>query len=262
MQEEFEVPAESPKGGVPYQYFHVQTNFSEEKWVERAEARPGSPEVVHHMLVFVVPPGQKFNPNDPRANVLVGTAPGEVPTIVPPGMGKRIPKGARLVFQMHYTPTGRAQKDRSRVGVIFAAAPPKHEVFSIPVFNFFFRIPPGEANVEVKSRYEFQRDGFVVAMMPHMHLRGKDFLFRAHRPDGKTETLLSVPRWNFNWQAAYRPVEPLAMPKGTRIECVAHFDNSAANPNNPDPKAAVFWGDQTWQEMMIGWMDVAFEIKR
>jgi hypothetical protein len=129
----------------------------------------------------------------------------------------------------------------------------------VPVYNFLFRIPPGAANHEVRSSYTFAREGYVVGFMPHMHVRGKDFLYRARYPDGKTEVLLSVPRFDFNWQSVYRPTEPLRMPKGTKIECVAHFDNSEGNPNNPDPKRAVYWGDQTWEEMMIGWLDVAFD---
>jgi peroxiredoxin len=261
MQEAFDVPAKAPPGGIPYKYFEVETNFTEDKWVERAESRAGSPEVVHHIIVFIVPPDRKFHRNNPDVPTLSGTAPGDMPLILQPGMAKRVPKGARLVFQMHYTPSGKAQKDRSRVGLIFAKKPPQREVYTLPVYNVFFRIPPGAANFEVKSSHTFKRDGSIVGFMPHMHVRGKDFLYRARYPDGKTETLLSVPRFDFNWQSVYRPATPLRMPKGTRIECVAHFDNSANNPNNPDPTRAVLWGDQTWEEMMIGWIDVAFDRK-
>jgi peroxiredoxin len=261
MPEAYEVAAKAPKGGIPYQYFYVDAPFTEDKWVERAEARAGAPEVVHHIIVFVLPPGKKFNPADPTVQTLAGTAPGDMPFIMPPGMGKRVPKGSQLVFQMHYTPNGRPHKDRSRVGLIFAKEPPKREVLTIPVYNYLFAIPPGADNYEVKSSYTFREDGYVVGYMPHMHLRGKDFLYRARYPDGKTEMLLSVPRYNFNWQSVYRPERALPMPKGTRVECVAHFDNSAKNPSNPNPRERVFWGDQTWQEMMIGWLDVAFDRK-
>jgi peroxiredoxin/mono/diheme cytochrome c family protein len=261
MPEAFDVPARAPRGGVPYQYFEAETHFTEDKWVERAESRAGAAEVVHHIIVFILPPGQKFNKTNPNVPTLSGTAPGDMPLILRPGMAKLVPRGSKLIFQMHYTPDGKPRKDRSRVGLIFAKEPPARQVFTVPVFNFFFRIPPGADNYEVKSNYTFPRDGYVVGFMPHMHIRGKDFLYRARYPDGKTEVLLSVPRFDFNWQSVYRPAEPLRMPKGTRIECVAHFDNSAKNRNNPDPMRSVYWGDQTWEEMMIGWLDVAFDRK-
>jgi peroxiredoxin len=262
MPAEFDVPAEMPKLGVPYKYFAVQTNFDEDRWVEKAEARPGAAAVVHHIIAFVIPPGERFIPGSPRTPTLCGTAPGEMPFILPPGFAKKIPKGSKIVFQMHYTPNGKAQKDRSEIGLIFAKKPPQKEVITIPVYNLFFRIPPGDDNYQLESSYTFKKDGFIVGFMPHMHLRGKDFLYRAKYPDGKSEILLSVPRFNFNWQSVYRPAKAIAMPKGTVLECVAHFDNSAKNPNNPDPTATVRWGDQTWEEMMVGWVDIAYETKK
>src|SRR6516162_4880254 len=259
MPAEFDVPAEMPKFGVPYKYFFVQTEFDEDRWVERAEARPGAAAVVHHIIAFVLPPGERFIPGSPRTPTLCGTAPGEMPFILPPGMAKKIPKGSKIVFQMHYTPNGKAQKDRSEIGLIFAKKPPQKEVITVPVYNLFFRIPPGDDNYKLESSYTFRKDGTIVGFMPHMHLRGKDFLYRAVYPDKKTEILLSVPRFNFNWQSVYRPAKEIPMPKGTVLECVAHFDNSDKNPNNPDPTAAVRWGDQTWEEMMVGWVDIAYE---
>jgi peroxiredoxin len=261
MPKEFEVPAEAPKYGVPYKYFMVDTNFDEDRWVERAEAKAGAPEVVHHMIVFILPPGERFIPGSPKTPTLCGTAPGDMPFILPPGMAKHLPKGSRLIFQMHYTPNGTAQKDRSSIGLVFARKKPNKRVVTLPVFNFFFRIPPGADNHEVRASYTFKEDGYLVGFMPHMHLRGKDFLYQAKYPDGKKEILLSVPRFNFNWQQVYRPEPILKMPRGTLLECVAHFDNSAKNPNNPDPERAVTWGDQTWEEMMIGWVDFAFDVK-
>src|SRR5262249_51206498 len=151
----------------------------------------------------------------------------DMPLILPPGMAKLVPKGARLVFQMHYTPNGKAQKDRSRVGLIFAKKPPERQVVTVPIWNAFFTIPAGDNNYLVKSNYTFKNDGYRAGFMPHRPVRGKDFLYRAHSPNGKTEPLLSVPRFNFNWQSVYRPATPLQVPKGTRIECIAHFDNSA-----------------------------------
>jgi peroxiredoxin/mono/diheme cytochrome c family protein len=261
MPVEFDVPAETPKGGIPYKHYSVQTNFDEDKWIQSAEARPGAPEVVHHILVFIIPPGLKFIPGSAETPVLCGMAPGEQPLILPPGMAKHLPKGSRLIFQVHYTPNGKAFKDRSTIGLVFAKEPPAQRVITQPVFNLFFSIPPGADNHQVESSYTFKEDGYIIGYMPHMHLRGKDFLFEATYPDKRRETLLYVPCFNFNWQGIYRPVELQTMPKGTRIRCVAHFDNSKNNLNNPDPTVAVRWGDQTWQEMMVGWIDFAFDNK-
>jgi peroxiredoxin/mono/diheme cytochrome c family protein len=258
MEEEFEVPATAPRTGVPYKYFSVETNFKEDKWVERAQAIEGNRAVVHHIVVFVVGPGQKFNP-EKEGRVLVGTAPGDMPLLLQPGLAKKVPAGARLVFQMHYTPNGTAQKDRSSVGMIFAKEPPQRQVYSLPVLNPRFAIPAGEENYKVESEWTFREDAQILGFMPHMHLRGKDFRYEVICPDGKTETLLSVPHYNFNWQSTYRLAEPKAVPKGSKIHCIAHYDNSAKNPNNPDPTRAVIWGDQTWEEMMIGWTDFVYE---
>jgi peroxiredoxin len=259
MKESFEVPAEAGKGGIPYKYFEVETNFTEDKWVERAEAKAGEPAVVHHIVVFIVPPGMTFRQNDRALRVLCGTAPGDMPFMAPSGTAKSIPKGSKLVFQMHYTPNGRPYKDASSVGLIFAKASVEHRMLTLPILNPRFLIGPGDENYPVESQFKFKENGHVVSFMPHMHLRGKDFRYEAIYPDGKKETLLSVPRYNFNWQSVYRLAEPKAIPAGTTIHCVAHFDNSAKNPNNPDPTQQVMWGDQTWEEMMIGWMDFYFD---
>jgi peroxiredoxin len=260
MPEAFDVPAENPRRGIPYKHFFIETNFKEDRWIVRAEARPGAPSVVHHILVFVMPPGQtRFNKDNPYNIVLCGTAPGDMPLMLAPGLAKKVPAGSRLVLQMHYTPNGHAQKDRSSIALIFADKAPMKEVRTIPIVNPFFGIPPGDDNYEVVSRYQFKEDADVIAFMPHMHLRGKDFRYEAVYSDKKSEILLSVPRYHFGWQSVYRPERPLRMAKGSQIRCVAHFDNSAKNPNNPDPQQWVRWGDQTWEEMMIGWMDIAID---
>jgi hypothetical protein len=154
---------------------------------------------------------------------------------------------------MHYTPNGVATKDVTTVGLIFAKQTVKYPVLTRPIMNNRFAIPPGAASHEVKSSFTFQEDAHLVSFMPHMHLRGKDFIYKAVYPDGREQVLLSVPKYDFNWQTYYVPKEPLAIPKGTRIDCVAHFDNSTGNRFNPDPTREVKWGDQTWEEMMIGW---------
>lgn len=262
MPAEFDVPAKMPAFGVPYKNYYAETNFTEDKWVVQAETRPGAPEVVHHILVFIIPPGAKFSPGNMYTPVLAGTAPGDMPLKLPTGMAKKVPKGSRLLFQMHYTPNGKAQKDRSEIGLVFAKEPPTKEVLTYPIFNMAFRVPPGDDNYKVESSFTFNKEGWIVGMMPHMHLRGKDFTYHAHYPNGKSEILLSVPRFNFNWQSVFRPADPLHFPAGTKIECIAHFDNSAKNLNNPHPDRWVFWGDQTWQEMMIGWTDVAYAVEK
>jgi peroxiredoxin len=253
MDKAFDVPAEAPKWGVPYKYFFIDTNFTEDRWVELAEAVAGAAEVVHHIVVFIVPPKSKFFPGNPEDPVLTGTAPGDMPLILPPGTAKRIPAGGKLVLQMHYTPNGKAQSDRSSVGLIFAKEKPKLEVRTEPIaYPPAIQIPAGDPNYATEATWKLREDAFILSFMPHMHVRGKDFMIEAIHPDGKKETLLSVPRFNFNWQSMYRVKEPLRLAKGTKLHCLAHFDNSTGNPNNPDPTKKVFWGDQTWEEMMIG----------
>jgi hypothetical protein len=248
MPEEFVVPAE---GVVEYKYFTVPTNFTEDRWVQAAEVRPGSREVVHHIIVFV----QKgFD-----RKLLTGYAPGEQPSIIPLGVAKKIPAGANLVFQMHYTPNGRQIKDRSYIGLIFSKEPPKRELLTRPVMNSRFVIPPGHPNYRVESSWTFPEDGHIYALMPHMHLRGKSFQYRLTYPDGTSKVILSVPKYDFNWQSYYLFKEPVPAPKGTRVDCIAHFDNSPNNRYNPDPTKEVRWGDQTWEEMMIGWMSYTLE---
>jgi hypothetical protein len=163
---------------------------------------------------------------------------------------------------MHYTPNGRPQQDRSYIGLTFAKAKPRNVVRTVPIANVTIRIPAGAADYQAEASFRFRQDGHVVGLMPHMHLRGKDFRFEAVYPDGKKETLLSVPHFDFNWQSAYRLAEPKPMPRGTLIHCIAHYDNSAGNPSNPDPTKTVYWGDQTWDEMLVGWVDYYYDAGR
>jgi hypothetical protein len=261
MAEEFTVPARAP-GGVEYKYFWVDPHFDEDKWVVQAEAKSGAASVVHHILIFIEKPGTKFDPSKPIAPVLCGVAPGDTALILPRGVAKRIPKDSKLIFQMHYTPDGKERKDRSSVGLVFAKAPPEREAHTLGITRpWEVLIPAGADNHKVEATFEFRSDGHILGFMPHMHLRGKDFTYEAVLPDGKTEVLLSVPHYNFGWQASYRLEKPYPMPKGSTLRCVGHFDNSAGNPNNPDPTKAAVWGDQTWEEMMIGWTEVVFDRK-
>jgi mono/diheme cytochrome c family protein len=249
---DFEVPAE---GTVKYQYFRVPTHFTEDKWVEAAEIRPDKRDVVHHIIVFIQEPNAQGNSRGggEGGSLLVGWAPGDPAMKLEPGIARLVKAGSNLLFQVHYTTNGKSVKDRSFIGVKYAGAPPAHRAMTGRALNFGFRIPPGAPNHEVKSSWTAKQDVEIVGFMPHMHVRGKDFKYTVVYPDGKEEVLLSVPKYDFNWQLAYELKEPLKLPKGARIDCVAHFDNSPNNPYNPDPTKEVRWGDQTWEEMMIGW---------
>ncbi len=263
MPDEYTVPADAGPRGVKYQYFIVETHFDEDRWIQAAEARPGNPAVVHHIIVYVVKPGfgglmREKTGDGIGDGFLTAFAPGELGTVLAPGTAKRLPKGAILAFQLHYTPNGVEQKDRSSVGLIFAKEPPKAEVRTRAITQKRLTIPAGDSNYEAKSETVFDQDADLLSFLPHMHLRGKDFKYEVVYPDGKRETLLSVPHYDFSWQSTYRLEKPLHLPAGTKIECTAHYDNSKDNLNNPDPTKTVRWGDQTWDEMMIGFVDYAY----
>jgi peroxiredoxin len=256
MPKEFHVPAKAPANGVPYQYFTVPTNFPDDVWIQAAEAKPGNRAVVHHIIVYVLET-KKTGPSGDGIGkgMLVAYAPGDIGSVYPAESAKRVPKGATLIFQMHYTPNGVAQSDRSKVGFVFAKAPPKYEVATRGIAQQAVVLWPNRDDQKFTANATFKDDVLVWALMPHMHLRGKAFQFEAQYPDGKKETLLSVPRYDFAWQAAYRLEQPLALPAGSKILCTALFDNSTNNLNNPDPTKLVRWGEQTWEEMMIGFID-------
>jgi len=186
--------------------------------------------------------------------MLVNWAVGEDPPVHPAGMANRIPAGATLIFQVHYTTDGKPGVDRSRVGFVFSKTPPEREVRTGVIANAAFAIPPGVAEHLVEAEATFAEDARVWSMHPHMHLRGKDMTYTAIYPDGRREIVLRVPNYDFGWQTDYQLAAPLVMPKGSKLLVSAHFDNSPANRANPDPKATVRWGDQTWEEMMIGFI--------
>ena len=252
----FDVPA---KGVVEYQHFTIDPGFTEDKWVKAAELRPGNRAVTHHLIAFFHPPGSdKFEPIEPLYNSIAGFAPGLPPSIYPEGIYRRIPAGSKIIIQAHYTPNGTAQIDQSEVGIVFADPKTvKREMTVAAALNWAFRIPAGANDYHVEASQKFQQDTLLWALTPHMHLRGKSFRFTANYPDGRQEILLDVPRYDFNWQNTYGLVEPKRLPAGTVIQCSAAFDNSADNLANPNPKAAVMWGDQTWQEMMVGSLAVS-----
>lgn len=250
MPETFAVPA---TGVLDYKRFVVETGFEEDVWIQAAEARPGDRQVVHHIVIYLI-----HTDGDRRdLEHLCGYAPGDMPTIMPPGAGKLIPAGAKLVFELHYTPIGRARLDRSRIGFVFAKEPVTRRAITHGIAQGKFEIPAGAADQVVRSEHKFGQDVLLTAFMPHMHIRGKSFRYTATYPDGSEETLLYVPHYDFNWQSYYRLEEPKRMPKGTVIKCEAHYNNSESNPalTLEQTRTAVRWGDQTWEEMMIGYID-------
>ncbi len=249
MPAAYTVPAE---GVVRYEYFKIPLNFKEDRWLQSVECLPGDRSVVHHIIAYLDDgkPGRRGEPDH-----LGGYAPGELPSVYNPGIGKFVPAGSSILLQVHYTPNGKIRTDRSRVGIIFAKETPKYEAITHGIANNRFKIPAGDGSYEVKSRFKFNSDSHLLSFMPHMHLRGKDFRYTVTYPGKEPEVLLSVPAYDFAWQSYYRLEKPLPMPKGTIIDCVAHFDNSDKNLANPNPKAEVRWGDQTFEEMMIGYID-------
>ncbi|MCC6493405.1 MAG: redoxin domain-containing protein [Pirellulales bacterium] len=251
MPQEFQVPA---TGTVDYQYFVWDPGFKEDKWVYAAEARPGNPEVVHHLFLFFIPPGQEeVEPEDALFNAIAAFAPGMPAIAGDERYAYRIPAGSKLAFQVHYTPNGRATTDRSEAALIFAdPAKVRTQIRIEAAMNPKFIIPPNHPDYVVHAQKKIKRDTKLYTLTPHMHFRGKSFRFTAKYPDGSEEILLDVPRYDFNWQIVYLLKKPKLLPQGTVIELEAHYDNSADNPLNPDPDQTVYWGDQTWDEMMLG----------
>ena len=261
MPEEYHVAA---AGTIKYEYFTIPTKFTEDKWVQMAEVRPGNRALVHHVIAYVkapLKPGAVAPKKGDGREFLVAYAPGSVPEVIEPGRGKLIKAGSEIVFQVHYTANGTAGVDRSKVGLIFCKEPPRERVMTLAASNNGFAIPAGDPNYQVESQYKVTRDVTLIALFPHMHLRGKDFEMRVTLPDGEKQTLLKVPAYSFSWQLSYLLEQPLELPKGSLIECTAHYDNSVNNKFNPDATKEVRHGEQSWDEMMIGFFNVAFDAK-
>ena len=305
MPEDYTVEASGPD---EYQYFDAPTNFKEDKYVQMAEARPGNRKVVHHIIAFVVPPGQpslNMVPKEQRSAALEGSlkntpfyrdgllirmkkdqpvyndateipanlkgfnnvddfltayAPGSDYGEWQPGTAKKIPAGATIRFQVHYSMiAGRIQTDRSMVGMIFAKQPPERLMKTRAVSNVFFEIPPNADHHKVIAIWKPSLDVTLYSLMPHMHYRGAAMEYKVFYPDGKSEVLLNVPAYSFNWQMAYRPQAPIRIPAGSKIQVTGYFDNSAKNKFNPDPTKAVRQGEPTYDEMMMGFMDYTAE---
>jgi hypothetical protein len=282
MPVDYKVPAD---GFVEYEYFEIPTNFTEDKWVQSVEVRPGAREVVHHVIVTMRPPrketrptgfrfaqgmdippgqtgsseanagrgkGQSLFPRRQGGGAFVGAfAPGTSAFRFDPGTAILIRAGSTIVLQMHYTPNGEETSDRTKVGFIFAKQAPEREMRLGTLINGQLKIPAGATDHVVKAEMTTTADVTLRSLLPHTHLRGKSWEYTATYPDGRSEVLLSVPKYDFNWQTEYIFAEPLKLPRGTTLRAVAHYDNSAGNKDNPDPSVDVAWGDQTWEEMMF-----------
>jgi len=291
MKTAYHVP---PQGTVAYQYFEIPTNFTEDKWVQAIEVRPGVRRVVHHVLVFCressvaerlqsqQPAGlvsdangitghgtlsgsakaqqaafSSILPKMPfgvggggnRGVLIATTAPGTNAMVFPAGTAVLIKAGSVLTLQVHYTANGTGADDQTSVGMVFAKEPPQQEMHNSAFINALFTLKPGDPDTEVASMIQFNENSHIYALFPHTHLRGKSWEYQMIYPDGHSQAVLSVPHYDFNWQTYYEFATPLAVPKGAILEGVAHYDNSPNNSSNPDPKIAVHWGEQTWQEM-------------
>ncbi len=255
---EFSEPVAVPATGVmPYRYVTIETELAEPKWVQAIEVQPGNPEVVHHVLVHVEPPGDagRDRGRRERGGFWAAYVPGQSVLDYPEGFGKLLPAGARLVFQMHYTPVGMATTDRTRLGVVFATEPPRHEVRVVGLANGRIAIPPGAPRHREEATLRLPADATLLGFLPHMHLRGTACRYELTRGDGRRRVLLDIPRYDFNWQLLYRYAEPLPLQAGDLLQFTAWYDNSAANPANPDPAVTVRWGEQTFDEMLLGYVE-------
>ena len=245
-------------GTMPYQNVVVETNLAEDKWVQAIEVRPGNASVVHHVLVFAESDSEKSpdrdDENDERSGYWGIYVPGNSMLTYPDGYAKRMPKGARLRFQMHYTPNGTATEDQTRIGLVFAKEPPKHEVRVYGIANSRINIPAGASNHPETKTLTIPADVEVLAFLPHMHLRGKAARYELETSTGTTQ-LLDIPNYDFNWQLLYRYADPLTLKKGDTLRFTAWYDNSDGNPANPDSTKAVRWGPQTYDEMMLGYVE-------
>ena len=273
MLEDYRIPA---KGTIQYEWFYIPTNFSEARWVKSIEVRPGDRAAVHHVLVYyratpdrkvapIARPNQKDSSNPPPeekgiaehprrtdlqpARLIATYAPGTNPQVAPAGTAFRLEPGGVIELQMHYTATGKPAQDRTKVGITFATEPSPRELRAQHFMNVQMKLAAGASDVAVTTDLEFLQDATVWGLFPHTHLRGKRWAYTLELPSGEKKPILSVPRYDFNWQTYYMFTEPLKVPKGSKIVSTAWYDNSAANKNNPNPKMDVLWGDQTWQEM-------------
>jgi len=269
------------KGEVSYQFVILPTHFTEDRWVRMSEIRPGNRSVVHHAVAYIrtphskwlrgAPEGAMFGEDEIRDkeperqalwtddDLLLVYTPGASPDRWPEGMAKLIPAGSDIVLQMHYTAVGKAATDRTSIGLVFAKQPPTKRVLTLQLNNDRFVIPPGVPNFRAEVHGSLPNDALLLSLYPHLHLRGSSFEYNILEPSGRTKLLLRVPHYDFYWQLNYRFAEPIPLKAGTVLQAVATWDNSKNNPHNPDPETAVHWGGQVWEEMMVGFFDVAVD---
>jgi hypothetical protein len=249
MPHAFNVPA---SGSVEYQYSFVPTGFNEDRWIQACEVRPGARAVIHHVVVYIRERGETWTHGPTKADILSVWAPGSAPDSWPAGMAKLIPAKSDLVFEIHYTPNGKPASDRTSIELKFAAAAPPRRVLTLQMSNERFLIPAGERDYRIAVSGTLPNDALLLGFFPHMHLRGRSFEYTRIGGGGQSETLLRVPRYDFYWQLTYKLAEPIPLAKGTRLQCVARYDNS-------DNAEDVRYGQQSWEEMMIGFFDVAVD---
>jgi hypothetical protein len=280
MPSVFGVPA---KGEIEYQYIVVPSGFTEDKWIQAVEVRPSDRTVVHHAVIYLREPGSRWmadakpgmpfvppnlTPGNRFANVLGASndvltvyTPGQIPNVWKNGQAKQIKAGTDFVIQMHYTASGKAAKDQTSIGLVFATQEPTERIVTTAAVNNRFTIPPGDGNFKAESTVPVVNPMTMLSLFPHMHLRGKAFQYDLIYPNGETKTLLYIDRWSLGWQLSYKLAEPIELTPGMKVKATAWWDNSPNNPANPDPSKEVKWGDQSWEEMLVGFFDVAVPLK-
>jgi peroxiredoxin/mono/diheme cytochrome c family protein len=247
-----------PTGVLDYRHVEVSAGNEQEAWVGAVWVKPGNRRVVHHVIARVKNGGQKDHLGE--REMFAGWAPGSTQTWFPSGSGKRIPAHAVFDLELHYTTNGSEQTDESEIGLYLVREPVHQRFESVPVVNYQFEIQPGDPDSKVDGMYCFSKPATLHSVTPHMHLRGRWAKFEVLFPDGRRETVCSVPRYDFNWQLSYGLEKPLHLPAGTWVRLSGGFDNSARNPANPDPKKTVHWGEQSWDEMFLGWYNVTWDL--
>ena len=261
----FKVPAQTipATGIVDYRYVPVELNLDRDVWIRAMEFVPGDRAVLHHVITYLSSPADKSgsdqNKAAERGDNIGGFAPGRQPDEFRDNSGRFIPKGSNLLLQMHYTTSGRETVDETEVGLYIYDKPPAFVMSGGVAGQRRFLVPPGAKEHMLRGEQLVERDAYLYEMTPHMHFRGKHMSYSVEYPDGKTEQLLSVPKYDFNWQFNYRLEEPLFLPAGSKLIATGAMDNSDRNPGNPDPSKPVFFGLQTMHEMFFGFTTLRYE---
>jgi hypothetical protein len=254
MPEPVHVPAREE---IDYQYIVIPLHLAQDRWVRAVEIRPGVRAVVHHAVAYIREPGDPWQRGVTKSDILAIYTPGQPAGICLPGMARKIPAGSDVVLQMHYTPNGAAADDRTEIGIIWADREPEKRVITLQIDTTDLHIPPGDPDYKISASGTLPNDALLLSLFPHMHLRGKAFEYSVIEPGGEYRMLLRVAPYRFEWQLNYVLSKPLPLKKGTRLRCTAWYDNSVNNPRNPDPSAEIGYGEQSRDEMMVGFFDIA-----